>query len=297
VAVFFGADAIDGWSLIGPGIIEGTAATSSGSNEQGINTRTCRRWLIQNLTIRYFKLRGICCNTSSYTSGDYGTGKVSTGRIIGCNVDLNNTGIGFFGGSEYISVVGCSFNNNLLGLHVQAANIKFNGCEANYNTDAISIVDGGNDGHGVWSGGMINHNTGFAVTVGANMDNGFTFASAHFFADSTTTNKIQSLGGGVVFSGCTKSSPIYASATPTGINSITGCFTPVGLVSAAAAVADLSAAERLKWIFQDNHSLTEPWANNDDRIYVYADDAAAGTGGLVAGRRYSTSAGELRIKL
>lgn len=41
------------------------------------------------------------------------------------------------------------------------------------------------------------------------------------------------------------------------------------------------------------------WSNDDQRftgIPAYADDAAAGSGGLVAGRLYKTATGELRIK-
>lgn len=80
-AVFFGADAVDGWSIVGPGIIEGTAATSSGTNEVGINTRSSRRWKIENLTIRYFRNTAIQANSSSYSTGEYSTAKVSTGMI------------------------------------------------------------------------------------------------------------------------------------------------------------------------------------------------------------------------
>ena len=286
-AVFFGADAVDGWSILGPGVIEGTAATSSGSNEVGINTRTSRRWLIHGVTTRYFKNTGIQANSSSYTSGDYSTGKVSTGKIIGCNMDLNNIGFANYAGSEYISLIGCTFNKNLTGCDIYAGNTRFLGCEANYNTNyALRIRDGGNDGHGIWNGGSINHNTGFAVAAEANMDNGFTFTGAHLYADSATSNKIQSLGGGLTFVGCIIDSPFYASATPSGINSVIGSHFPISAVAAVNAVADLSSAERLKWVFDGNYSLTGGYANNDTQIYVFADNSAALTGGLTTGRRY-----------
>lgn len=289
-AVIFGADAVDGWSFLGPGILEGTAATSSGTNEVGINTRTSRRWLIRDLTVRYFRNTGIQANSSSYTSGDYSSGKVSTGRIIGCNIDLNNIGFGNYAGSEYISLTACTLNKNLTAADIYAGNTRFLACEATYNTNyAIRIRDGGNDGHGIWNGGSINHNSGFAVAVEANMDNGFTFTGAHLYADSATTNKIQSLGGGLTFSGCIIDSPFYASATPSGLNTVIGSHFPVSVVSAANAVTDLSYAERLKWAFLQNHSLTGGYANNDTIIYRFAGDAAAATGGLTAGRQYTDS--------
>ena len=295
-AVFFGADAVDGWSIEGPGVIEGTAATSSGANEIGINTQTSRRWLIRDLTVRYFRNTGIQVNTSSYSTGEYGSAKVSTGKIFGCNLDLNNIGFSCYAGSEYIELIGCTFNKNLTGTDIYAGNTRFIGCEATYNTNyALRIRYGGNDGRGIWSGGSINHNLDFAVSVEANMTNGFTFTGSHFYADSSTTNKIQSLGGAVCFSNCIIDSPFYASATPSGINTAIACHMPLVSVSAAQAVADLSAAERLKWKFVDNYTLTGSWSNNDVYAYVYADNAAAVTGGLVSGEQYRTSTGEIRI--
>lgn len=289
-AVFFGADAVDGWSIEGPGVIEGTAATSSGANEIGINTRTSRRWLIRDLTVRYFRNTGIQANSSSYSTGEYGSAKVSTGKIIGCNLDLNNIGFACYAGSEYIELIGCTFNKNLTGADIYAGNTRFIGCEATYNTNhALRIRDGGNDGHGIWEGGSVNHNLGFAVSVEANMVNGFTFTGSHFYADSATTNKIQSLGGGVSFSNCIIDSPFYASSTPTSLNYVTSSHMPLGTVSEAQAVADLSSAERLKWVFFDNHTLTGGWANNDDLVYSFSDNAAALAGSLTVGRKYRNS--------
>jgi hypothetical protein len=288
-AVFFGADTVDGWSILGPGVIEGTVSTPTGSpsGEIGINTKTSHRWLIYGITVRYFKNTGIQANSSSYSTGDYGSGKVSTGRIIGCNIDLNNIGFANYAGSEYILLDGCTLNKNLTAADIYAGNTRFLGCEATYNTNyALRIRDGGNDGHGIWNGGSINHNAGFALAVEANMVNGFTFTGAHLYADSATTNKIQSLGGGLTFVGCIIDSPFYASATPSGLNIVSGSHFPLGTVSAAQAVSDLSAAERLKWAFIDNCTLAGGYANNDTQVYSFADNTAALAGGLTAGRRY-----------
>ena len=295
-AVMFGADAVDGWSIIGPGIIEGTAATSSGAAEIGINNRTCRRWLIENITVRYFRGTGIQVNNSAYSAGEYGTRKISTGKIINCNIDLNNIGVAIYASSEYIEIIGCTININLAGADIFAGNIRFIGCEATYNTNhALRIRNGGNDGHGFWVGGSISHNINFAVDVEAGMDNGFTFTGAHLYADSSTTNKVNSSGGGLVFSGCIIDSPFFASATPTGVSLVASCHIPLGTISAAAAVANLTTERRLKWVFLDNYTLAGAWANNDDRAYIFADNAAAIVGGLTVGRRYATAGGEIRI--
>ena len=294
-----GASLIDDWSILGPGVLDGsyaansdTAARGAATAEIGINISASRRCRIEGLTFKNFAGTGIQGNSATFSSDEYGgsTAKYSTGHIHSCNVDLNNIGIAIYGGNEYWSISNSSFNKNLTGCDIYAGNIKFTGCEANGNTNhALRIRDGGNDGHGFWIGGAINHNLGFAVAVEANMNNGFSFVGSHFYGDSTTTNKIQSLGGGVYFSGCIIDSPFYASATPTGLNFVSSSHFPVATISAAQAVADLSSAERLKWVFSDNYSLTSGYANDDVIVYSYSDNAAAITGGLTANRKYRNS--------
>lgn len=108
-------------------------------------------------------------------------------------------------------------------------------------------------------GGWLTHNAGFAVAAEANMDDGFLFTGATIGGDGPTSNKVQSLGGGLTFTGCFFDSPIYASSTPTGINTVQGCF----IAGSYATITDLSTAERAKWKFRENHTLTGSWVNND----------------------------------
>ena len=268
-----GTSLIDDWSIIGPGILDGsyaansdTAARGAAPAEIGINTFASRRCRIEGLTFKNFAGTGIQGNNASFVSDEYGgsAAKYSTGHIHSCNADLNNIGLTLGGGNEYWSISNSSFNKNLTGCDIYAGNIKFLGCESNGNTNyALRIRNGGNDGHGSWVGGMMNHNLGFSVNAEASMDSGFTFAGSHFFGDSTTTNKIQSLGGGLNFTGCIIDSPFFASATPTGINTVADSF----IAGTYAAVTDLSVAERAKWVFTSNHTLTGEWVNNDT-LYV-----------------------------
>lgn len=124
------------------------------------------------------------------------------------------------------------------------------------------------------------------------MDNGFLFLGVHFYADSNSTNKIQSLGGGVSLIGCTVDSPFYASATPTGINVMKNCHIP----GSYTVITDLVAAERAKWKFQNNHTLTGVWASDDIRT-TYADDTAAGVGGVLTGELWQqTTTGSVFVK-
>ena len=299
-----GTSLIDDWSIIGPGVLDGsyaansdTAARGTATAEIGINTNASRRCRIEGLTFKNFAGTAIQGNNTNFSSLDeYGgsAAKYSTGHIHSCNADLNNIGLGLYGGNEYWSISNTSFNKNLTGCDIYAGNIKFTGCEANGNTNhALRIRNGGNDGHGSWVGGMMNHNTGFSVNVEASMDNGFTFTGSHFFGDSTTTNKIQSLGGGLNFTGCIVDSPFFASATPTGINTVKDSF----FAGTYAAITDLSAAERAKWKFVNNHTLTGVFASDDIRT-TYATDADAGTGGVLQGELWQqTTTGAVFAKL
>jgi len=61
------------------------------------------------------------------------------------------------------------------------------------------------------------------------------------------------------------------------------------VVSAANAVSDLSAAERLQWAFVENYTLTGGYANDDVTVYSFADNTAALAGSLTAGRKYRNS--------
>jgi len=249
------------------------------------------------VTFLKFRGTGLQLNSANFTgdaTGYTNGSKYSTGQVTSCRFDLNNIGMANYSANEATTFTACSFNDNLTAIDLYAGNTRFIGCEATYNTNfAMRIRNGGNDGHGCWIGGMMNHNTGFSVAAEASMDNGFTFAGSHFFADSNTTNKIQSLGGGLNFTGCIIDSPIYASGTPTGINTIKDSF----ISGTFTAITDLSAAERAKWKFQGNYTLTGVWASDDIRT-TYADDAAAGTGGVLQGEPWQqTTTGAVFIKI
>jgi len=291
------ADSVNDWSIIGPGMLDGsyianadTAARGSGANEIGISVRASRRVKIENIIIKNMAGSGILGWNTLFVTDEYGTGsnaKYSTVQINSCNIDLNNRGLEVYVSNEYWRVSNSTFNKNQTGIDdYQAGNMAFTGCEANGNTDyALRIRDGGNDGHGTWTGGAINHNTGFAVYVETGMVNGFIFTGTNFYADSSTANKIESLGGGVQFVGCTIDSPFYAGSTPSGINTVKACHFPLTGVTAAQAISDLAAAERNKWKFIDNHTLSGVWAS-DDIFTQFATNAAALTGGRLPGELY-----------
>lgn len=285
--------AID-WSILGPGKIEGDATTTvytagdphGYNNQTGIDVAASRRWRIDGISFMKHRHAGLLLNTPSWTNETSYTVKTSTGHVSNCNFDFNNNGVVAWTQNEYTQFTNCQFNQNVIGVDLYAGNTNFVACNASANTTcALKLRNGVNDGHGSWIGGHITHNSGFSIDAEASMDLGFLFSGCTIAGDSTTTGKIQSLGGGLNFVGCYIEAPFFASATPTGLNTVANCT----IYGTYTAVTDLSAAERLKWAFLDNHTLTGGWANNDDTIYSFADNTAALAGGLTAGRRYRNS--------
>lgn len=294
---------IDDWAIVGPGIIEGSYAATSDTTargaaaaEIGINVTACRRWRVDGISFLNIAGTGLQGNSATFAADEYtggGSDKIATGHIHSCNFDISNVGLANYSGNEYWLITNSTFNKNLTGCDIYAGNTKLVACDASRNTNyVIRIRNGGNDGHGSWVGGTISHNSGFSVAAEASMDNGFLFLGVHFYADSNSTNKIQSLGGGVSLIGCTVDSPFYASATPTGINVMKNCHIP----GSYTVITDLVAAERAKWKFQNNHTLTGVWASDDIRT-TYADDTAAGVGGVLTGELWQqTTTGSVFVK-
>lgn len=292
---FFGADAADDWSILGPGLIDGTVASPVApvaSHEIGINCRTSRRYWIDGVVVRYMKTAGFQSNSSNYGSGfspsysDYGGLKISTGKITNCNFDINAVGMQNYSSSEYIAFSGCTFNRNYRLADINAGNTKFSNCEGSGNTTfgvTIRRTALANDEHGSWIGGFITHNGGYAIQMEASAldstgnvsSSGFQFVGVTFGADSTSTNKIESLGAGLTLSSCFLQSPVFASNTPSGMNTIQNCFiggTP-GAADDLTSISDLSAAERAKWRFVGNYTQAGEWAQND-RATLYAELAS-----------------------
>lgn len=308
-SVMFNPNATSGindWSIIGPGTIEGSYADTSNTTgargaaaaEMAINVAACRRWKIWGITIKNMAGTGIQCNSATFPADGYATGnKISTGHVTDCHIDFNNIGIAQYQSNEYVTWSNCTFNKNQTAFDCYGGNWKFIGCEFSLNVNYVFRLrgtSGSNYGHGRCVGCTINHNPGYAVYAEAGMVNGWIFSGCAFYSDSTSTNKIESLGKGLTFVGCDMDSPIYAGGTAAGLNSIKCCFMPGTL---AAFDAGVSAAERAKWKCQNNHSTTGVWAS-DDIMTTYTDDATAGTGGVLAGEIWQqTTTGAVFVKL
>lgn len=261
-------------SIIGPGILTGsraatanTAARGTALAEIGLNFTANRRVKLHGVVVRNMAGVAVQGNTSNFPTDDYGgsSAKYSTIQISDCSLDLNYIGLLTVAGNEYWQVANSTFNKNQTGMDIYGGNLAVTNSQASGNTSyALRIRNtGGNNGHGSWTGGHITHNSDFAIHVEASMPHGFLFSGVTFGADSATTNKIQSLGGGITLSGCYVQSPFYASATPSGMNAMIGCFIAGSGGTDYTTITDLSGPELAQWRFKENYTLTGAWANNN----------------------------------
>lgn len=293
------ASLVNDWSVMGPGIIEGTVSSPTGSPSGesafylgGGGGDVARRFRISNLTVRYFKNTGLLLDSFSWSGGEL---KFPTGLIDGCHFDTNNVGVDINPGSEFLRFSNSTFSFNKTALQVLAGNAIFNNCQCNGNiTDGLVIDVGSNHAHGSWTGGTISHNYGFGIRVTTGVTNGFTFSGVHIGgADGTTLNKIQLDGYGININGGELDSPIYTTEVNSGIN----CFDNVRITANPTTVlTNLFSGSRLKLKIRGCYTMTGFWDQNDI-LTTYANDAAAGTGGRLAGELYQvTGTGVVQAK-
>lgn len=268
------ASGINDWSIIGPGILDGSYAANSDTSargaaaaECGITIHSCRRVRIWGVTIKNMAGTGLQGWTASFPTDEYGAAgaKWATLHVTDCNIDLNNIGTEMYNTNEFWAFTSTTLNNNQTAVDLYTGNPKFTGCEINKNTNyafRLRGSGGGNYGHGQAIGCAISHNSSFAIHADAGMTNGFIFSGCTFGADSNSTNKIQSLGAGIAIVDCYVETPFYGSAAAAGLNWVKNCF----IAGAYTVHTDLNtAAKRAGWIFENNRTLTGRWASDNNQ--------------------------------
>lgn len=106
-----------------------------------------------------------------------------------------NCGMGFNNG-QYTMCTDCMADTCGIGFLISLGNGMFSDCVAVSSGTGVAIINGGNPGHGVWSGGLINHNA-VNLYVDPTLFNGFTFTGTYFLSGSMTFggDGIQIIGG------------------------------------------------------------------------------------------------------
>ncbi len=118
-------------------------------------------------------------------------------KVINTIAKFNTTGFYLFTRAEYSSFSNCSSIDNTYGLDIQCGNVNWVGGQITDNTNTgVYIGTGANDGHGVISGALINHNVSnvSCVSVAGN----FLFTGCMIYAGTVTLTT----SNGVTFDGC-----------------------------------------------------------------------------------------------
>lgn len=103
------------------------------------------------------------------------------GRISNCTFYNNNGGLVLSQRSEYITISNITAENNTVGVGIGSGNIVLNGAIIENNRTGILIYDGTNDGHGVISSVLSNHNDTSLAIRGIAHDVGFQITNSDFY--------------------------------------------------------------------------------------------------------------------
>lgn len=148
--------------------------TGSGSNQYGFYfSANSGSFVFDNCSFDDFGGGGVAvANTNNSTSlGGLFNGCKFYDNIIGIDASLSR--------AEYLQIIGCDFFTNGTGIICNSGNILINGCNINYNTIGISLLNGVNDSHGIISSNNINHNTTNLSINGISY--GMTFSNNNFY--------------------------------------------------------------------------------------------------------------------
>ncbi len=273
------------WKFLGPVTIDGV----NQSGKSAIVVQNGNNRVIRDVWFKRWPSYGL------WMYGGWSSTEGWGNRIESCMAEY--CGIGFETvGAEYLHWTNCVARNNTTGFSIACGNNYLVNCVAAYNTNGVYISPGSNPGHGSWVGGGINHNTSIGVKSFASMSMGFQFVGTHIYTNGTTG--IQLLGDNMNFIGCGIDSVITPSATAGVKNYFINCFFPFANETNAeydTAIAGWTTAQRANIKFLRCTTETGNFSHNDLLKNVYADNAAAVTGGLIAGDEYRTSTGAVMV--
>lgn len=219
---FFTAIGVDEWSLLGPGILQGTLVTMGSQPEKGVYIEACRRARVRDITAQLFLnaafhiVPGTRGGSPFLADTVQLSGLVGKESILGIQIDAGTA-------AEYVTVTGSNFVGNISGAQIAAGNAQLVGVNLVKNESyGLMLTGGSNNGHGSFIGN-INHNggtTGFNIVID-DVTNGFDFC-AHVYADTASTQKIWFKNGStsVQFAGSRIDAGVIHDAS--GTNRITG---------------------------------------------------------------------------
>lgn len=177
--------------------IKGTGKANGLTNQRGINFNGYHSFTVMDADISNMGGVGIYYKTTNVGSNRYG------GRIVNPNCQNNLYGIFSDQSGEYVNIIGGTLRLNTTGVIVRGGNNTFSGTDINDNATGV-LLEGStknaayvNDGHGIFSGCNINHNTSYNVYADG-ITLGETFSGCHLYDSKIYLKNTK----GIAFIGC-----------------------------------------------------------------------------------------------
>lgn len=227
---FFTAIGVNGWSLLGPGTVQGTLSTMGTAAEKGLYVEGCNRYRVNKITAQLFLNSAFHIAPGVYAPVRSDQGQWSDcsafESIIGLQIDAGT-------GAEYNIFTGFKAAGNITGAQIAAGNTSIIGGDFTDNVQTgVLLLGGSNNGHGMLVGLNVNHNPLFNLKA-VGVSNGFTIQACHFYGDSgqngevgfyDDTNAVPT--NRIVLANCTVDCPVRSNTT--GTNRLINCNTSGG---------------------------------------------------------------------
>lgn len=189
------ADEVHGWSILGRCELVGTLSVADVEAQVGLAIESCDRYYVEGVSARNLKGKGFYV---------YGTSEVAPlrgdrGQFVGCSAFDCTVGrqLDAGAGAEFTVWTNWLGSGCATADIIGAGNTKTVGFSLVDNGQHVSLVGGTNHGHGIYSGGSMNHATVKAMRI-ENVDNGFTFNAVHIYDGTIEVNSssnVTFLGG------------------------------------------------------------------------------------------------------
>ncbi len=197
----FRADMVNGWSLLGKGLLKGTAPGAV-SAQLGVHATGCLRYVVENIEADKMRGHGFLISPGPVIATRAEHGVWTAARAYECQVGWEfEDGTG----SEYTVCIGCSAVQNVTGVKNGSGNTNWVGGNITDNTINVELYGGSNANHGIFAGVHINHGAEHNLLAN-DVANGYSFIGCHWYADGpfgsgtgkieiTNSKKIQLQGG------------------------------------------------------------------------------------------------------
>lgn len=137
----------------------GSGQSGGNGSQFGINCNGYYDFAIRDCAFDSLNGAGLYWVNTTVGSARYG------GRVSNCFFNLNNIGFMSAAYGEYVTVIGGTIKNNLIGCSIAGGNVVLSGVDIHDNGVGIKEVDGTNNGHGTISACKINHNSTYNIQV------------------------------------------------------------------------------------------------------------------------------------